>query len=220
MAIRQDFILRMIEQLAEAFGRIFAGDTVDDEQRALFEIEGALAKTFRTRRELLFMHPEDNIEEFDPRLSAEVGRMFLEHARLSDSQGRPSASDRSFELGIQCLRNAIGEELSHSDMTSTDLMRELLRSERITTVLGADDMAETWRDIFEEEARLQHYPAAEDALFHAIDLAPNPTDHVRRGIRFFENLLKLPDEVLDESDLPRVEVEEALEELRDQITGR
>ncbi|QDG50937.1 hypothetical protein FIV42_09385 [Persicimonas caeni] len=216
MAIRQDFILRMIEQLAEAFGRIFAGDKVDDEQKALFEIEGALAKTFRTRRELLFMNPEDNIEEFDPRLSAEVGRMFLEHARLSASQGQSSASERSYALGIKCLRNAIGEDLSHSDQTSTDLMRELLRSQRITTVLSADDMAETWRDIFEEEARLQHYPAAEDALFHAIDLADDPADHVRRGIRFFENLLKLPDEVLDEADLPRVEVEEALDELREE----
>jgi hypothetical protein len=113
-----------------------------------------------------------------------------------------------------CLRDSIGEELSHSDKTSTDLMRELLRDDRITTVLDADEMAETWRDIFEHEARHQRYAPAEDALFHAIDLADDPTDHVRRGTRFYETLLKLPDEVLDEGDLPRVEVQEALQELR------
>jgi hypothetical protein len=217
MAIRQDFILRMIEQLAAAFGRIFAGDRVEDESRAIYELEGVLADVFRTRRELLFMSPEDNIEQFDSRLAAEVGRMLLEHSRLSTSQGRPEAAQRSFELAIQCLRGGIGEELSHTDKTSTDLMRELLRADKTATVLDAEQMSETWRDIFELEARRQHYAQAEDALFHAIDLADDPTDHVKRGIRFYETLLKLSDEMLEEGDLPRVEVEEALQELKNGV---
>jgi hypothetical protein len=173
-----------------------------------------LADVFRTRRELLFMRPEEMIEQFDSRLAAEVGRMFIEHARLSKSQGLADASDRSFGLAIMCLRGGLGEALSHTDKTSTDLMRELLRADRIATVLDAEEMAETWRDIFELEGRHQRYAQAEDALFHAIDLADDPTDHVKRGIRFYQTLLKLPDEVLEEGDLPRVEVEEALDELR------
>jgi hypothetical protein len=216
MAIQQNAVLRMIAQLQAAFGRIFAGDKddVEDKKRALFKLEGVLADVFRTRRELLFMRPEEMIEEFDPRLAAEVGRIFLVHADLSKSQGLDEADERSYRLAIQCLRGGLGEELGHTDKTSNDLMRKLLRARRITSVLDGDQMAETWRDIFEIEARRQHYAHAEDALFHAIDLADDSSDHVKRGMRFYETLLKLPDEVLEEGDLPRIEVQEALQELQ------
>ncbi len=216
MGIRQDFLLRMLEELADAFERIFKdNEQVDDEERALFEIEGLLAEVFRTRRELLFMRPEEFIEDFDPRLAAEVGRLFLKHSELSAAQGDEHAAQRSFALAIQCMRGGLGQELSHYDGGSNELMRELLRSRQTTTVMSAEEMADTWRNIFEIEARRQHYPEAEDALFSAIDMADDPSDHVARGIRFFEALQKLPDELLEERGFPRRDVDEALEDLRE-----
>jgi hypothetical protein len=212
MAIQQNAILQMVEILADAFEENIAADI--DEDRALFAIEEALAEVFRTRRELLFMRPEEMIEEFDPRLAAEVGRLFYEHSRISESQGHAEASAYSYALSVQALRMSVGQSLSRSQEDATDLMRRMLRSERILTVLDAEQMAETWRDIFEHEARSQHHALAEDALFHAIDLSAEPTDHIRRGLRHYDKLLKLPDDVLEEGGLTRAEAEQAARELQ------
>lgn len=213
MAIQQNAILQMVEILADAFEENIAAD-IDDEDRALFAIEEALAEVFRTRRELLFMRPEEMIEEFDPRLAAEVGRLFYEHSRISQSQGHDQAGAHSYALAVQALRMSVGQSLSRSQEDATDLMRRILRSERILSVLGAEQMAETWRDIFEHEARSQHHALAEDALFHAIDLSDQPTDHIRRGLRYYDKLLELPDEVLQEGGLTRTEAQNARQELQ------
>lgn len=225
MAIRQDYLLRMIEELADSYDNLFGGadtnplERVEDRQRALFEVEGILAEVFRTRRELLFVRPEEMIEDFDPRLAAEVARFFLRYAELSQAQGAQSAADRAFGLGVMALERGLGCELSTRPDGSNGLMRELLRGEQILEVLSRDEMAEIWRRIFEIESRLQRYELAEDAIFSAVMLADEPSDHLERGQRFFQALLNLPDEVLEEADLPREEVEEALEELRDKLAA-
>jgi|GEM_PF-3016171 len=223
MGIRQDFLLRMMKQLADSYAGIFVGpdgkDTVDiaDKAGALFEVEGVLAEVFRTRRELLFVRPEEMIEDFDARLAAEVGRLFLRYSELADSQGHAQTAERSYELAIMCLRNGLGCELSHQDGGANGLMREVLRTGKIAATLDSNTRAEVWRKIFEIEARLQRYGLAEDAIFAAVSLADDPTDHAQRGIRFYNSLLKLPDEMLDEVDMPRDELLEAIEELEEYL---
>lgn len=223
MGIRQDFLIRMMKQLADSYAGIFVGPEgkeiidVDDKAGALFEVEGVLAEVFRTRRELLFVRPEEMIEDFDPRLAAEVGRLFLRYSELAESQGHAQPAERSYELGVICLRDGLGCELSNTEEGANGLMREVLRTRKIATVLDSEARAEVWRRIFEIESRLQCYDLAEDAIFEAVNLADDPTDHAQRGIRFYKSLLKLPDEVLDEVDLPRDEVEEAIVELEEYL---
>lgn len=213
MAIRQDLIMKMIEQLAETFQRIFAGDSHQDPERQLIELEGALAKIFRTRRELLFMQPMQMIEEFDGRLNAEVGRAFVEHARLNEKLGRPELADRSWELAIEALRRGVGVDLQTSSENSNDVLRGMMRGEVGGRFLTPSEMADLWRDIFETESAAQRFDLAEDALFHAIDLADDPTDHVLRGIRHYRSLRQFSEEKLDEAGLPIDEVEATLDEL-------
>lgn len=213
----------MMKQLADSYAGIFLGPDgkksveITDEPGALFELEGVLAEVFRTRRELLFVRPEEMIEDFDPRLAAEVGRLFLRYAELSESQGHPQAAERGYELGVLCLKNGLGCELSHEEDGSNALMRAVLRTRKVSTVLSKDEQAEVWRKIFEIEARLQRYDHAEDAIFAAVALADDPTDHAQRGIRFYNGLLKLPDELLEEVDMPRDEIQEAIEELEESV---
>ena len=214
MAIRQDLILKMIEQLAETFQRIFAGDKDSEPERAIFELEGALAKVFRTRRELLFMRPMEMIEEFDGRLNAEVGRLFVEHARLSEELGRGQDVKRSYHLAIEALRRGVGVDLQTTDENSNDVLRELLRSQVGPAYLDRSEMCDLWRDIFETEAAAQRFDLAEDALFHAIDLAEDPADHVARGIRHYDTLQQFSNEQLRACGLPADEVRATLAELR------
>jgi hypothetical protein len=213
MAIRQDLIMKMIEQLAETFQRIFAGDSHEDPERALIEIETALAEVFRTRRELLFMKPMQMIEEFDGRLNAEVGRVFVEHARLHAERGRRHQADRSYELGIEALRRGVGVDLQTCDQNANDVLRELMRGDVGPRFLSTEEMADLWREVFETEAAAQRLDLAEDALFHAIDLADNPDDHIARGIRHYKTLRQFSDEQLERAGLPRDEVDDTLAEL-------
>lgn len=213
MAIRQDLIMKMIEQLAETFQRIFAGDSHEDPEREIIELEAALAEVFRTRRELLFMKPMQMIEEFDGRLNAEVGRVFVEHARLHQELGRPEQADRSWHLAIEALRRGVGVDLHTSDENANDVLREILRSEIGPRFLDTKEMVDLWREIFETAAAAQRFDRAEDALFHAIDLADDPTDHIRRGIRHYKTLRQFSEELLEDAGLPIDEVEETLAEL-------
>lgn len=223
MGIRQDFLLRMMKQLADSYAGIFMGPDgkktaeIADKPGALFEVEGILAEVFRTRRELLFVRPEEMIEDFDPRLAAEVGRLFLRYSELAESQGHAQTAERSYGLGILCLRNGLGCELSHEEDGSNALMREVLRTREIQAVMSREERAEVWRKIFEIESRLQRYGLAEDAIFAAVELAEDPTDHAQRGIRYYNGLLKLPDEMLDEVDMPRDEIQEAIAELEESL---
>lgn len=223
MGIRQDFLLRMMKQLADSYADLFAGPDgeplteIKDPAGTLFALEGVLAEVFHTRRELIFVRPEEMIEEFDPRLAAEVGRLFLRYCELNEQLGHMQPAERAYQLAVRCLRGGLGCELSHTEEGSNGLMRALLRTERITQVLSAEEMAEVWRKIFEIESRLQRYDLAEDAIFAAIALATDPADHIQRGMRFYQALLKLPDEMLDEVDMPRDEVEETLQELQEKL---
>jgi len=74
-------------------------------------------------------------------------------------------------------------------------------------------MAEAWKTLFHIEADRQRFPKAEDYLFHAIDLAEDPKSVLEAGLKFYRRLEKLPDEVLERRNLPRDEVEAALDEL-------
>lgn len=214
MAIRQDMILKMIQQLAETFQRIFAADSARDPERAVIDLEGALAQVFRTRRELLFMQPMQMIREFDGRLNAEIGRVFVEHARLNEQLGRQDEAHRSYHLAIEALRRGVGVDLQTSDQNANDVLRELLRGPIALRFLSAEEIADLWREIFETEAAAQRLDQAEDALFHAIDLADNPHEHILRGVRHYRTLRQFSDEQLEDFGLPRDEVDATLEELR------
>jgi hypothetical protein len=214
MAIRQDLIMRMIEQLAETFQRIFAGDSTDEPERQIVDLETALAEVFRTRRELLFMQPMQMIEEFDGRLNAEVGRGFVQHARLHEELGNPEKAHRSWHLAVEALSRGVGVDLQTTDENANDVLRELLRGDVGSRFLTRDEMAELWREIFETESAAQRFDLAEDALFHAIDLSDDPDDHISRGIRHYQTLRQFSEEQLDEAGLPLDEVAETLDELR------
>ncbi|MGM0554813.1 MAG: DUF6483 family protein [Myxococcota bacterium] len=213
MAIRQDLIMKMIEQLAETFQRIFAGDSHEDPERAIIELETALAEVFRTRRELLFMKPMQMIEEFDGRLNAEVGHVFVEHARLSQELGRHQHARRSYRLAIEALRRGVGVDLQTSEKNANDVLRQLLRGDVGPRFLSTEEMADLWREIFETEAAAQRFDLAEDALFHAIDLAADPQDHIARGIRHYQTLKEFDEQQLEDAGLPIAEVDATLAEL-------
>ena len=222
MAIRRDSIMQMVRKIAQTYEEIVA-EGQPDKRATLEQIDQALAEAFRSRPETLHLQVDHGIDDIDERLAAEVGRMFVLRANVAEELGNAELSETSFEFAVRSLLEAA--ELSFhgavdDDETPLDLLRDLVRSDEAAEVMTPDEIAEIWRIAFRIEADRQHFTDAEDALFHALDLADAPDPIVREGIDFYERLLELPDEVLERRDLPREEVESALDELRGRITAR
>lgn len=66
---------------------------------------------------------------------------------------------------------------------------------------------------FHESAR--RYADAEDCLWKAMDVSNNDPEVIRRGLNFYENCRKQTDARLEKGGLPRDEVDEAYEELKE-----
>ena len=216
MPVRRDYIMRMVEKLAGTFEEIVAeGDA--GEREDLQRIDRALAEAFRARPETLHLQIDHGIEEIDERLAAEVGRLLELRTRVADGLGNADLSERSLRFAFRSLVQ--GAEMSfhdaeRGDKTPLDLLRDVLRSDRTARIMPTDDIAEAWRVVFRIEAERQHFPQAEDALFLALDIGGDPIELIREGVRFYERLTDLPDQVLERRGLPRAEVDEALKELR------
>lgn len=216
MVIQADSILQMVRKMAQTYEELVA-EGQPDKRATLEQIDQALADAFRARPETLRMQVDHGIDEIDERLAAEVGRLFLLRADVTDELGRADLSEASLEFACRSLLEAA--ELSFhgadpEDATPLDLLRDLARSDRAVEVMSPDEIAEIWRVAFRIEADRQHFPEAEDALFHALELTGDTDDLLQAGIDFYERLAELPDEVLERRELPRDEVESALDELR------
>jgi len=212
MAIQQDFLMRVIEKLAAAFFRIIAGKVDDEPAEAIREIENALAEALNTRRETLYAQPPDLFDDFDARLAAQVGRMFALHATLSARLGRKRDMERSLRMAIAALRKGLVTDVDEAGPIAADTLDELLEGE-LPLPLDEAEVGGLFRDLFEYNVALRRWADAEDHLFHALRFSDDADALRRRGIRFYDMLLELDDEDLDEGGLPRDEVVEAREDL-------
>lgn len=217
MVVERGSIMKLVQQLADAYQQVTTDDSTPRE--SLRRIDGALADAFRARPETLHLQIDHGIEEIDERLAAEVGRLFVVRSEIAETVDDPELAQRSRMFAFRALVSGAamsfhspdGEKLDEAPL---DQLRILLRDPRITEALSARQLADTWTEIFEIERDRQHFPAAEDALFHAVELTPDPGDVIRVGIRFYERLLDLPDDVLERRELPRREVRTGLRDLK------
>ncbi|MBA2664153.1 MAG: hypothetical protein H0U74_17815 [Bradymonadaceae bacterium] len=217
MVIRQDFIMRMIEQLAAAFSRVFAGQPVSeisDPQLAMVELDDALSEVLHVRAELLDVQPEDMLEAFTPQLAAEAARIFVARAQLARRLGRAQAWQVSVRFATRGLAEGIGHGFHTGQGTAIDLLREVLRDETLASAHSNQELSVLWTTIFEHEASRRRLATAEDAIFAAIALGTETEKLQERGLLFFTQLLELDDEDIAQGGLTRAEIVEALAELR------
>lgn len=223
VSIQHDYIMRLVENLADTFEEVTEAGALDP-QSSLQQIDGALAEAFRARPETLHLQIDHGIDEIDDRVAAEVGRLLVVRTDVADRLDRSELSRRSRRYALRSLLQGVevsfhGAEDGSADQTPVGMLRSLLREDASGEVLGREELAEAWRVVFEVERDRQHFPRAEDALFHAIDLTADPGDVLRAGIHFYERLLDLPDDVLERRGLPREEVRAGLVELEDRQNG-
>ncbi len=209
--IRNDYLMRSIQQLSQAFGQILAGKDIESPEHTLDQIQTAIADAFNTRPEFIFSEDIESVDEFDPRLAAELGRLFALHARTSFAANRDDLARLSTPWAIRCLTHALGQIDTTSALIAESELTAFLRHDVAQTHASALALP-AYEALFDFARRNRRITQAEDALFAAISLGAKP-EVVEAGRLFFSELLHMDDDELARGQTSRAEIHEVLAEL-------
>lgn len=209
MAIRDDFILRMLDQIAEVVSRVVLGATAGAAEEAERVLGNAYQELTGSNRDLVEQLGTDQ-------LLAILG------APLSFNR------ERGYVLGRLLEADAEVHDLTSDDTAFVDVARLKALDLYLASAaagLQEDDLEEhidgmlrsladvflpvpsTWR-VFEHARRTQRFAQAENVLYELLEREGPDAEVARRGRDFYADLEVLTDEALRVGGLPRDEVSE------------
>ena len=222
--IRRDYILRMVEEFAEALARIraltkegqagAARGLTDEEFRRISGLDSeAVLKLSET--ELLA-----KLIQGEP-LHAVREKMFFLTTLLKETgdiaavEGREAESRACYLKGLHLLLDSLarGDGFEQPEFVpKVDLFVAALADSELPVATNAL--------LMEHYERTGQFAKAEDSLFAILDADPENVAALEFGISFYERLLRQSDARLAEGNLPLGEVEAALGELRGRLAAR
>jgi hypothetical protein len=216
--IRRDYILRMIEEFIQALSRIDslkggrlwneASAAVDEEFARLLGA-GTTAVARLTETELLALLIKGGPTQAVREKALMATALFKEAGDLATAQDR-SEEGRTFYLkGLHLLLEALARD------DPSECPEFVPRVETLVAALRDSALP------IESQARLMRYheqmgdfAKAEDCLFSMLEAQPETPGLLELGISFYERLRGHSDASLEIGNLPRAEVEFALNDLR------
>ena len=216
--IHNDYILRMISQLAKVLAHIIQLREKGRDDDALREIDQSMQKLCGLNSQLVNSLSESSlIAALRGGASLDVGKCLVLAGLLKEEADLMADRNLEDDAAARYLKSlALYLEAMHDDA------RLVLPSyvERIQEVAGSLDEFVMPLDI---RTRLMEYyemsgafGAAEDVL---LDMLEDEEDDAQSiGADFYERMLELTDDELDSGDLPRDEVLEGLERVRSAST--
>ncbi|QLG38498.1 MULTISPECIES: DUF6483 family protein [unclassified Paenibacillus] len=225
---RKDYLLRMMEEMTEAIGKVFTLKQQRKHTEALSELDELLRRQFGLNLSLLNSLPaEDVIEMFRFRGVIEVDN--LQHAARLIEEEAYIYNEKAKVEGIDDQ-----EKMESEDEALIRLMRSLhfylyaLNHGANPKLLDAPGRVEGILEqtkLYELPARTEkqlalyreqqgRYDQAENSWYRLLQVDDNHPIHYRGEVQaFYERLRQLEDEQLQQGGLPREEVEEGLAEL-------
>lgn len=210
--LKQDYILRMIEQLSRAVGRLLKRMKNDDREEVEESIGATLEELTGLRFSLLdtlsleaLLKILDVDGERDPARCLVIAEMCLLRSELDRRDGfntkAATLQVRALTLFLEAL-----VVFRHAALATTEK-----RVERLVRDLGPLDLPpETLIRLFRYRASQGRFADAEDALFELLERGVDDDTARAEGRAFYEHLLTLDDASLEAGRLPRDEVEESL----------
>jgi hypothetical protein len=213
--IRQDYILRMIEQLR----RVLASITALKEQRRWQEVTGTLDEQFRqlvgasaaeavglSDAELMARLLQGESTQFVRDKTRFLIALFKEAGDAAAAQDHKEESRTFYLKGLDLLLG-LG-----SDAETPDFVPGV---EIFLSALADDPLpARTQATLMRHYEQTGAFAKAEDVLFDLLETDPESVAIVNFGIAFYERLRSQSDTALANGNLPRQEVEAGLAELR------
>ncbi len=214
--IRRDYILKMIQEFAEALARIRALKKARELGEASMLTEEEFKRITGIDSEALLKLSETELLarliEREPLHAVREKTFFLttllkEAGDIAAAEGRPEESRACYLKGLHLLLGSLarGDAFEQPEFVP-----------KVDLFVAALDEVPTQTSVLlmEHYERTGQFGKAEDALFAILDGEVNIEFVVNFGISFYERLLGRMDTELDEGNLPRAEVESGLEELR------
>jgi hypothetical protein len=213
--IRRDYILRMVEQLAQMLARIReqmvaknyaqAGQGLDEAFLSLTGL-GAEAVGRLSDTELLARLTIEGPTQVVRVKAAILVALLQEAGELHVAAGRETEGRECWLKALNLLLTLRMEGEDFEPPEKIDFLRDELRGGEIP--LGT--LAALWRHY----ENIGAYGRAEDALSDLREAEPENAALLAEARAFYERLLVQTDRTLEDGNLPRAEVEEALAELR------
>ncbi len=216
--IRRDYILRMIEEFFRALSRIaaltrakqfdLASAAIDEEfQKLLGKGADEIRRLSDTELTARLMEGEPTQAVRDKCLV--LATLLKEAGALHAAQNRPAESQACH---LKALNLLLGVLLSGE---TTELPDFVPKVEELMACLADSVLpAATNAALMHHYERIGEYAKAEDRLFAMIEAEPGNSALARWGIPFYERLLRQSDAALISGNLPRIEAEASLAELR------
>lgn len=216
--LRRDYLVRMIEDMTEILGKVFALKQEKKTVEARTELDELYKRQFRLNSQLLgTLAAKDIVQMF--RTGGEIEADKLQSlARLLKEEGELLISSGERDEGIsrwmKSLHLYLTSALSGADRSLWDWenkiaeLRPLLKEYRLP--------AETGVLVFRYEEQEGRFDQAENVLFRLLEDGELSKDE---GIAFYQRLLQLPPERLEAGGLPPDEVREGLAELKAVFSG-
>lgn len=221
MPIRDDFILRMLDQIAEVLAKVVLGATGGAAEEAERSLATAYQELTGSNRDLVAQLGTDQ-------LLAILG------APLNFNRERGYVLGRLLEADAEVSRLTSGGDGAFTDVARLKALDLYLAS--AAAGLQEDDLEEhidgmlhaladvylpvpsAWR-VFEHAWRTQRFAKAEDQLYELLEREGADEELARRGRAFYADLGVLPDETLLAGGLPRDEVQEGQRTFNERVGG-
>ncbi len=210
MALHRDFLMRMIEQLSAAFFRIVAGQGTDAPEQALIDIEDLLAGALGSSRDFALGLGPAAIDTVEPPLAAELARLLLLHAQLSEELGQGDRAQRARRMGFRAIERALERPGTEFARLAAAQLREHIDS--LAPRVGAEPLGRACLGAHQTAVEVRQWSDAEDWLFFALESAATPQS-LATGHAFYQRLLAMSDVELAAGGLSRDEVVESSLEL-------
>ncbi len=222
--IRRDYLLRMVQEFAEALARIkrraAAGQYVEageDLDKAFLDFIGAGADTVSQLSEMELMaqltlnEPTHVVRQKSLMLIAllqEAGQLHIAEKR--DAEGHA--------CWLKAIDLSLMIQLQDTDFEFPEFVPkiEMLHEELREVSLPLRTQAALWRHY----ERIGSYGKAEDVMFTLLEAEPDNDALISEARVFYERLLRQSDAALEAGNLPRKEVVSGLAELRSVRTDR
>lgn len=208
--LRKDYLVRMIEEMTEIIGKVFDLKQQKKWIEALWELDELYKKQFRLNSRLIgSLGAKDIVELLRTGGTVEADKL-QSLARLVKEEGeiysQTGQSDESIFRLMKALHLYLAAGQHGTDRTLWNLDGEV--RELLTRLQGYRLPPDTERLLLSYEESEGRYDQAENALYR---LFQDGVATKEEGIAFYERLLLIDRERLEQGGLPEQEVREGLQ---------
>ncbi|GIP54615.1 DUF6483 family protein [Paenibacillus vini] len=208
--LRKDYLVRMIEEMTEIIGKVFDLKQQKKWIEALWELDELYKKQFRLNSRLIgSLGAKDIVELMRTGGTVEADKL-QSLARLVKEEGeiysQTGQSDESIFRLMKALHLYLAAGQHGTDRTLWNLDGEV--RELLTRLQGYRLPPDTERLLLSYEESEGRYDQAENALYR---LFQDGVATKEEGIAFYERLLLIDRERLEQGGLPEQEVREGLQ---------